>query len=122
MALSEGYKRGTVELLILTLLQDEDMYGYQISQELETRSRGLYTLQESSMYPTLYRLVDKKLITDRQEKVGKRRTRVYYHLEEEGKKYLQTLRKEYCAICRGALYILGIEDIKQMEDDLHTEK
>ena len=59
MALSEGIKRGTVELLILTLLKDQDMYGYQLSQELVNRSNGLYTLQESSMYPTLYRLVEK---------------------------------------------------------------
>jgi len=64
MALSEGIKRGTIELLILTLLHDQDMYGYQLSQELANRSRGLYTLQESSMYPTLYRLVEKELITD----------------------------------------------------------
>ncbi len=37
MALSEGIKRGTVELLILTILQDQDMYGYQLSQELAAR-------------------------------------------------------------------------------------
>lgn len=116
MALSEGIKRGTVELLILTILQDQDMYGYQLSQELASRSKGLYTLQESSMYPTLYRLVEKGVISDRQEKVGKRRMRVYYHLEEAGRLYLETLRKEYCSICRGVLYILGIEDIKELEE------
>lgn len=116
MALSEGIKRGTVELLILTLLQDQDMYGYQLSQELTNRSRGLYTLQESSMYPTLYRLVEKGVISDRQEKVGKRRVRVYYHLEEAGKTYLEAMRKEYCSICRGVLYILGIEDMKKLEE------
>ncbi len=116
MALSEGIKRGTVELLILTILQDQDMYGYLLSQELASRSKGLYTLQESSMYPTLYRLVEKGVLSDRQEKVGKRRVRVYYHLEETGKVYLETIRKEYCSICRGVLYILGIEDIKELED------
>ena len=45
MALSEGIKRGTVELLILSLLKGQDMYGYQLSQELASRSKGLYTLQ-----------------------------------------------------------------------------
>ncbi len=116
MALSDGIKRGTVELLILTLLQDQDMYGYQLSQVLASRSKGLYTLQESSMYPTLYRLVEKELISDRQEKVGKRRVRVYYHLEESGKVYLEAIRKEYCSICRGMLYILGIENISELEE------
>lgn len=116
MALSEGIKRGTVELLILTLLNDQDMYGYQLSQELANRSKGLYSLQESSMYPTLYRLVEKGMISDRQEKVGKRRVRIYYHLEEAGKIYLEALHKEYCSICRGVLYILDIKEIKELED------
>lgn len=111
MALSEGIKRGTVELLVLTLLRDGDMYGYQISQELATRSNGLYTLAESSLYPTLYRLLEKKVISDRQEKVGKRRTRVYYHLEEDGRRYLEALRAEYCQITRGIFYILEIADV-----------
>ena len=91
------------------------MYGYQLSQELANRSRGL-TLQESSMYPTLYRLVEKELISGRQEKVGKRRVRIYYHLEESGKIYLEAIRKEYCSICRGVLYILGIENMKELEE------
>lgn len=116
MALSEGIKRGSVELLLLTLLQDEDMYGYQLSQELARRSNGLYTLQESSMYPILYRLVEKGMITDRSEKVGKRKVRVYYHLERNGQDYLQALRNEYCGICRGILLILGIKEIGELEE------
>lgn len=115
--LSEGIKRGTVELLILTLLKDEDMYGYQLSQELTKRSNGLYSLQESSMYPTLYRLLEKGLISDRQEKVGKRRIRVYYHLEDAGREHLESIKKEYFSICRGVLYILGVADISEMEGD-----
>ena len=117
MAISEGVKRGTVELLILTILQDEDMYGYQLSQELSNRSRGLYVLQETSMYPTLYRMVEKKLISDRQERVGKRRVRVYYHLEKAGKEYLKTIRKEYCNLSRGVFYILGITHIKDLDEE-----
>lgn len=115
--LSEGIKRGTVELLILTLLKDEDMYGYQLSQELIKRSNGLYSLQESSMYPTLYRLLEKGLISDRQEKVGKRRVRVYYHLENAGKEHLENIKKEYFSICRGVLYVLGVSEIKEMGGD-----
>lgn len=116
MALSEGIKRGTVELLILTLLSQEDMYGYQLSQELAKQSKGKYTLQESSMYPTLYRLVEKKLISDRQEKVGKRRVRIYYHLEDAGREYLKAIRKEYLTLCCGIFNILNIESTLELEE------
>lgn len=117
MALSEGIKRGTVELLLLTILQDQDMYGYQLAQELAARSKNLYTLQESSMYPTLYRLLEKGFISDRREKVGERRFRVYYHLEKAGEKYLKALRREYCSICRGIFYVLGITDIQDLSGE-----
>ena len=92
MAISDNLKRGTIELTILTLLQDGDMYGYEISQQLSDRSGGLYRILESSLYPSLYRLVEKGMISDHSEKVGKRRVRVYYHLEEQGTKYLEDLK------------------------------
>ena len=112
MAIVEGIKRGTIELLILTLLKDQDMYGYQLSQELELRSNKRYTMQESTLYPTLYRLVEKKLVSDHIEKVGRRRTRVYYHIEDAGLQRLEAIREEYLSMCRGIFDILQITDIK----------
>ena len=47
------------------------------------------------MYRTLYRLLDKELISDRIELVGRRRTRVYYHIEPKGVEYLEKLTAEY---------------------------
>ena len=114
MAISENVKRGTIELVVLSLLNDGDMYGYQISQELSNRSDGRYSLQESSMYPTLYRLLDKGFISDRQELVGRRRTRIYYHLEPSGKDYLKKIREEYLSLCSGVLAILGISRLEDM--------
>lgn len=116
MAISENLKRGTIELLLLTLLQENDMYGYQLSQELSFRSGGRYTLQESSMYPTLYRLLDKGVISDRKVLVGKRRTRIYYHLEPSGEVYLKQIRAEYLSVCGGVLAILGIESMEDIDE------
>ena len=110
MAISDNLKRGTVELSVLTLLQKGDMYGYEISQQLFEQSGELYQIQESSLYPTLYRLVEKGLITDRSEKVGKRRVRVYYHLETAGEKYLKELKREYISHTAGVLRILGVKE------------
>lgn len=106
MSVSDNLKRGTVELLLLTLLQEQDMYGYQLSQELEKRSEGLFVLQEASMYTILYRLVEKGLISDRQELVGRRRTRVYYHLDAAGAAYLAQIRRDYFSVNKGVLNVL----------------
>lgn len=119
MSAANGVKRSSIELLLLTLLQDEDMYGYQISQELERRSDGAYTLQESSMYPILYRMMDKGYISDKPVKVGKRRTRVYYHLEDAGVERLAQARREYLSLSLGVLKILGITEFGAMEEEVY---
>ena len=85
------------------------MYGYQLCQELAKRSDGRYKLMESSMYPILYRMIDKGFISDRRELVGKRRTRVYYHIEPKGKEYLSVIENEYLTVVGGILQILGNE-------------
>ena len=107
MGIRENFKRGSIEMLILFLLSEEDMYGYQLSQEINLRSDGQFDITEGSMYPTLYRLIEKKAITDYKKLSGKRRTRVYYHIEDEGKKLLEALRSDYTAINDGVRKILS---------------
>ena len=118
MAISDNLKRGTIELSVLSLLKNGDMYGYEISQQLFIQSGELYQIQESSLYPSLYRLVEKGLISDRSEKVGKRRVRVYYHLETAGEDYLKELRREYLMHTAGVLKILGVNDIEGTINDI----
>lgn len=118
MAISDNLKRGTIELSVLTLLKHGDMYGYEISQQLFIQSGELYQIQESSLYPSLYRMVEKGLISDRSEKVGKRRVRVYYHLETAGEDYLKELRREYLMHTAGVLKILGVNDIEGTINDI----
>lgn len=112
MSISDSIKKGSVDLLILTLLKEQDMYGYQLCQEIATRSGQRYVLKESSMYPMLYRLIDKNLISDRHEIVGKRRLRVYYHIEPAGIEYLEKITQEYITTVNGILAILNKEEIK----------
>ena len=92
--LTNNIKKAVIELLILKLLSEQDMYGYQITQEFRKRSNSLFSLLEGSMYPILYRLTDNNCITSYEQKVGKRQTRVYYHLESEGAKRLAEMREE----------------------------
>lgn len=93
--LESTLKKATIELLLLKLLNEGDMYGYQLSGELKRRSNGQYTILEGSMYPILYRIAENGYISYYEKKVGVRQTRVYYHLEESGKKYLSTLLASY---------------------------
>ncbi len=113
MGISENLKKGTSEMLILFLLEREDMYGYQLAQELREQSEGYFVMPEGSLYPTLYRLIEKGVISDRQEIVGKR-LRKYYHLEELGKEYLQTIVAEYRSINLGIQKVLGENLLKDL--------
>lgn len=88
-------KKATIEMLLLNLLKEQDMYGYQLSQELKKRSSELYTILEGSMYPILYRLNDSGYISFFEKKVGRRQTRIYYHLEDNGLMYLDNLQTSF---------------------------
>ena len=116
--IQENLKRGTIELIILSMLKDDDMYGYQVVHELFTRSHGLYLLQEGSMYPSLYRLLQKGYISDYKQLVGKKRTRVYYHLEPSGREYLEVLLKEYNTITEGIYYVINyVPEVKEEKEE-----
>ena len=86
-------KNGTIELVLLLLLQTNKKYGYQLAQEMSELSNGKYELKEATMYPTLYRYLDFE-----QVKVGVRRTRVYYSITESGRLRLKNLLQEYDTI------------------------
>jgi PadR family transcriptional regulator PadR len=88
-------KHGTIELVLLLLLQSGKKYGYQLAQELNEFSDGDYALKETTMYPTLYRLSKNGYLNFEQVKVGERRMRVYYFITESGKLRLQELLTEY---------------------------
>lgn len=101
-----SFRRGVMSLVILGLLKKEDMYGYQLVQETERMSGGRITTQEGSLYPVLYKLVDQGLISDKKVLVGKRMTRVYYHLEPAGEQRLKELIREYEEITQGVFQII----------------
>lgn len=100
------FRRGVMSLVLLGLLKQEDMYGYQLVQETEKQSGGAIITQEGSLYPVLYKLLDQGLISDRKVLVGKRMQRVYYHLEPAGEERLKELTQEYEAITQGVFSIL----------------
>ena len=115
--IAENFKRGITEMLILKLLSEEDMYGYQIVNLLNERGGGMVTIKEFSLYGPLYKLVEKKCISENRVVVGKRRTRVYYHLEPEGEEYFKVLKEVYSNISAGISQILNPEKDTEGKDD-----
>lgn len=101
-----SFRRGMMALVILALLKKEDMYGYQLVQQTVEASGGRILTQEGSLYPVLYKLLDQGFISDRKVQVGKRMTRIYYHLEPAGEKRLEELIWEYEQITIGIHKIL----------------
>lgn len=101
-----NFQRGIMSLALLALLKREDMYGYQLVQEIHRSSGGRITTQEGSLYPVLYKLQAQNMISDRRVLVGKRMTRIYYHLEPEGEVRLAELMQEYENITQGVLQII----------------
>lgn len=96
MRVQNNFKKGAVEMLLLHILKEKgDCYGYQLSQLIKSSSDGYLIIPEGSMYPALYKLIDKGYISDYKKQVGKRLIRVYYHLESSGEKRLIELLQDY---------------------------
>lgn len=100
------FRRGVLPMVILALLKQQDMYGYQIVQETLGQSGGVVDTQEGSLYPVLYKLQEQGLISDRKVQVGKRMVRVYYHLEPAGEARLEEMIHAYEEMYRGVTQIL----------------
>jgi len=69
--------RGHVDLLLLSVLEDEQAHGYRLAEALRMRSGGAFDLPEGTIYPSLYRLERNGLVASRWERVDGRRRRVY---------------------------------------------
>ncbi len=93
--LDRELKKGSAELLILSLVEARPRHGYEISKLIETRSDGALSFHVASLYPLLYRLEKRGWIEGRWvEKAGQRRRR-YYKLTKEGKKVLASQRSTW---------------------------
>ena len=90
--LDRELKKGSAELLILSLVEVRPRHGYEISKLIEARSDGVLRFNVASLYPLLYRLEKRGWILGRWvEKAGQRRRR-YYKLTREGRKVLAAQR------------------------------
>jgi len=93
--LDRELKKGSAELLILSLVEARPRHGYDISKLIEARSGGMLRFHVASLYPLLYRLESRGWIEGRWvEKAGQRRRR-YYKLTGEGRSVLAAQRSTW---------------------------
>lgn len=91
--------KGHVDLLLLSVLEDEPVHGYGLVESLRERSEGAFDLAEGTVYPSLYRLERRGFVTSRWEAVGGRRRRVY-QLTGGGHRALERQRSEWRAFAQ----------------------
>lgn len=94
MAIDRSLISGSTSMLLLRLLEDKDMYGYEMIEELEKRSNNIFRLKAGTLYPLLHALEEKDLLTSYEEPVGGK-LRKYYSITKQGKRYLKSKKEEW---------------------------
>jgi len=100
-------KRGSLELIVLHLLNGREAYGYEIVSELTSRTNGSLEVTDGTLYPVLYRLERAGLVAVRWETPVRGVPRKYYRLTDEGRRELTTLRREWMSFARVMGELLG---------------
>lgn len=97
---------GITDLLVLSILKEKgDSYVYEISKYITSYSKELLSISHNTIYTVMYKLEEDKIVSEYTKLVGKKRTRVYYHIEATGEAHLKELLKSYHDMFHGVQYI-----------------
>jgi len=99
--------RGVIEPLLLFIIADLPMHGYQIAKELERRSRGYFKLRGSTLYSALRRLEREGLVLSTWQQVAHKQWRRCYEITEKGRQILSQELIEWQRFYRGASSVIG---------------
>ena len=95
MAIKKYFLNGVAELLILSILKKNDTYIYDIKKIISEISNDKLPMSQNTIYAAAYKLENEGKITEYAKIVGKKRTRIYYHINETGLTYLEKLTSDY---------------------------
>ena len=107
--LDRELKKGSAELLMLSLVEDQPRHGYEIGHLIEHRSQGVLKFNVASLYPLLYRLEKRGWIQGRWVEKAGQRSRRYYRLTPEGRKVLAAQRKGWREFVEAVNRVTGLE-------------
>ena len=95
MASEKTILSGNTTMLVLRLLEAKDMYGYQIIEELSSKSQDIFKLKTGTLYPILHGLENEGMVTSYDSNAGNARIRKYYKLTAKGKGLLAKKQSEW---------------------------
>ncbi len=107
MAIDKSLISGSTSMLILRLLEDKDMYGYEMIETLEARSNNVFTLKAGTLYPLLHSLEEKNFLVSYESEVNGK-IRKYYSITKGGKKYLRSKKEEWQTYQSAVANVLGM--------------
>jgi len=99
--------KGTLEMIVLEVLQREPMHGWGITERIERRSDGLLSINQGSLYPALYRLVARGWVSSEWRITENNRRARYYALTRSGRRQLSSERAQWEKLSRGVNLILS---------------
>ena len=106
-ALDRELKRGSAELLILSLLEAKPRHGYELGKLIKTRSRGQVVFHIDSLYPLLYRLEERGWIKGSWVEKPDERRRRFYKVTTEGRRVLAAQKKTWNAFVEAVRRVTG---------------
>ena len=106
MKFSKELLKGSTHLLVLSVLESKDLYGYKIIRELEIRSENAFEMSEGTLYPILHALEKEKYLESYWEEFDGR-NRKYYHITKKGKKALAEKKDEWKSFSTNVNKVLG---------------
>ena len=99
-------RTGSTAVMILRLLADRPMYGYQMAKELQVRSEGYFDLEQGTLYPALHRLEKDGLVRSKWEVVEDGPSRKYYYITDDGHSELEKSAQLWSDFSRHLLKLL----------------
>ena len=106
MKLRRELLKGSTNMLVLSLLENEDMYGYQMIKKLKEKSQNIFEFQEGTLYPILHNLEERNYICSYWDDTGSKK-RKYYSITKEGKKHLKEKKQEWQTFSSGVNQVVG---------------
>ena len=107
MAINKSLISGSTSMLILRLLEDKDMYGYEMIETLEAKSNNVFTLKAGTLSPLLHPLEEKDLLTSYESEVNGK-IRKYYSITKGGKRFLRSRKEEWQEYQTAVVNVLGM--------------